>query len=108
MIFPEKLKKEYRERLLSLEGYSFDKSLFIDEFVISAMVDITAGTGYEVAVLISRKGQVLDACVGDKNSVAIEIEENRGRYTGSRLIHTHPSGNAKLSGMDISLLKNKN
>ncbi len=107
MNFPEKLKKEYRERLLSLEGHSFDKSLFVDEFVISAMVDITTATGYEVAVLISRKGQVLDACVGDKSSVGIEVEENRGRFTGSRLLHTHPSGNANLSGMDISLLKNK-
>ena len=107
MNFPDKLKKEYRERLLSLEGYSFDKSLFIDEFVISAMVDITEGTGYEVAVLISRKGQVLDACVGERHSVAVDVEENRGRYTGSRLIHTHPNGNVNLSGMDISLLKNK-
>lgn len=107
MNYPDKLKKEYRERLLALEGYSFDKSLFIDEFVISAMVDISSATGYEVAVLISRKGQVLDACVGEKSSVTIEVEENRGRFTGSRLIHTHPSGNPKLSAMDISMLKNK-
>lgn len=107
MNYPDKLKREYRERLLSLEGHSFDKSLFIDEFVISAMVDITVGTGYEVAVLISRKGQVLDVCVGEKSSVEIDVAEVRGRLSGSRLIHTHPNGNPHLSQMDISMLKNK-
>ncbi len=107
MNYPDKLKREYRERLLALEGYSFDKSLFVDEFVLSAMVDISTGTGYEVAVLLSRKGAVLDAVVGEKSSASMVIEGAEGRFTGSRLLHTHPSGEAKLSGMDISFLKNK-
>ena len=58
-------------------------------------------------MLISRKGQILDISCGDKNSAELYVEELGGRLTGSRVIHTHPSGSAKLSNMDLAFLKNK-
>ena len=107
MKFPEKLKKEIVDRLSTLIDETFDKSLFIDENILGEICQISGETGYEIALVVSRKGQILDVVCGDKNSAEIFIEENRGRLSGSRVIHTHPSGNPKLSNMDIALLKNK-
>lgn len=107
MKFPEKLKREVVEKLSSLGEFSFDKSLFIDESLLREICKITSDTGYEIALLISRKGQVLDVVCGDKNSAELYVEELRGRLSGSRVIHTHPSGSSKLSNMDIAFLKNK-
>lgn len=107
MIIPEKLKKEYKETISGFLDFTFDKSLFVDEKLLNDMCKITALTGYEIVVIINRKGQVVDVSVGDKNSAQINIENIDGRYQGLRLIHTHPSDNSTLSNMDLSLLKNK-
>lgn len=108
MKLPEKLKKEYREYLLNLEGYSFDKDLFIDTSLLSDISNITSKTGYEIALVINRKGQVLDVVMGDKSSASIEVPEfDRGKLSGIRIIHTHPNGNSALSDLDVAFLRNK-
>lgn len=107
MRIPEKLKKEYKEKAESFLERTFDKSLFIEEELLKEICSFTNATGYEVALLINRKGQVVDASIGDKNSAVLEVEELRGRYNGLRVIHTHPSENSNLSNMDISFLRNK-
>lgn len=108
MIFPDKLKKEIKEKLLNLEGFSFDKSLFIDDDLLREICNITSVTGYEVALLIDRKGNLIDVSVGDKSSASLQVEDGDGRrLNGFRVIHTHPNGNSELSNMDISFLKNK-
>ena len=106
MKFPEKLKKEIKLKVASLENYSFDKSLFIEEKLLNEICDITGETGYEVALIIDRKGNVMDIVVGEKSSAQLEIDGSENRLSGLRVIHTHPSGNSSLSSMDISLLKN--
>ena len=108
MVIPEKLKKEIKGRLSNLSEYSFDKSLFIEDKFLDEICAISSEINYEVAVLINRKGQVVDLSVGDKTSASMQVEGcDDGKYLGLRVIHTHPSGNSKLSNMDISFLKNK-
>lgn len=104
---PDKLKKEYRERLEALQSVSFDKTLFLDESILYEICDLTDKTGYEIALIIHRKGQIHDVVVGEKSSAELNVEEIPGRYAGVRVIHTHPNGICKLSNMDISFLKNK-
>ena len=107
MIIPEKLKKEYKERLVKLSEMSFDKSLFCDDEILSEMCDLTAKIGYEIAIVVNRKGVILDLVVGDKTSASLSIDSpERGAFAGVRVIHTHPSGNSRLSAFDISFLKN--
>ena len=78
MIFPEKLKKGLREKLLSLEDKSFDKSLFIDENILNTMCEVSDKSGYEVSLIIDRKGKIVDITCGDKNSATHSIEvENK-------------------------------
>ena len=108
MIFPEKLKKGLREKLLSLEDKSFDKSLFIDENILNTMCEVSDKSGYEVSLIIDRKGKIVDIACGDKNSATHSIEvENKLGYSGLRLIHTHPNASSNLSQMDLSFLRNK-
>ncbi len=107
MNLPEKLKKDIREKLTSLVGVTFDKSLFLDDAILKLICDVTGRTGYEVALLVSRKGEIVDVSVGDKTSADLSVESGGDRYSGYRAIHTHPSGNSALSNMDISFLKNK-
>lgn len=108
MIIPEKIKKEYRNKIEGFLSISFDKSLFIDEELLWNMCDISSKIGYEIALLIDRKGHVVDIAVGDKSSVSLSVEGTRSRLSGLRVIHTHPSGNSNLSNMDISFLRNNN
>lgn len=108
MNLPEKLKKEYRDYLSSLENYSFEKDLFIEDLILRNICDITAKTGYEIALVISRKGRIFDVVVGDKTSASISVsEEERGRLSGVRVIHTHPNGNSILSDLDVAFLRNQ-
>lgn len=106
MKFPEKLKKEIKLKIEELEKFSFDKCLFIEENLLKEICQISGETGYEVALVIDRKGNVVDVVVGEKSSADVSIEAGVNRLNGLRIIHTHPSGDASLSSMDLSLLKN--
>ncbi|MGN0960932.1 MAG: GTPase HflX [Christensenellales bacterium] len=108
MIIPDKIKKEYRLQLESFKDLNFDKSLFIDEKLLKDMCKLSYETKYEIALLIDRKGHIVEVSVGDKTSCSINIEKVEGRLCGFRIIHTHPSGNSTLSNMDLSCLKNNN
>ena len=73
------------------------------------MADVTDFINREVSVYLSRSGQVLAVAVGNDQSVELPpVEGRRGtsRLSGVRCVHTHPNGNPKLSGVDISALKN--
>ncbi len=107
-MFPDKLKKSIRESLTGLIAKNFDKSLFVDNDILNQMAKITGETGYEVSILVDRKGKILDVTCGDKSSASHEIDDYEGEgYCGLRLIHTHPNGNSNLSQMDLSFLRNK-
>lgn len=108
MIIPEKIKKEYKLRIEAMLDFSFDKSLFIDEYLLNEMCELSSLIGYEIALLIDRKGNVQDVIVGDKTSVSFVVEKTENRLSGLRIIHTHPGGSSALSNMDISFLKNNN
>ena len=62
----------------------------------------------EIAVYISRDGDVLDVIVGVTDSVPLmdlRLRRNSKRLSCVRCIHTHPGGSAKLSDVDIAALR---
>ena len=63
---PDKIKKELKLKLEDLEGKKFEKSLFIDEEILKTISFITGETGYEVALVIDRKGNILDVYIKTK------------------------------------------
>lgn len=107
MKIPEKLKKALRIELESLENVQFDKTLFIDEKILSTICKISEQSGYEVSLIIDRKGNIVDIVCGDKNSAThtLGVEKSKG-FCGLRLIHTHPNASSTLSQMDLAFLKN--
>ena len=108
MIIPDKIKKEIREKIESFLEISFDKSLFVDDDLLKEMCRISSEINYEIAIMIDRKGHVVDVSVGDKTSVGLSVEKTENRLSGYRVIHTHLNGSSNLSNMDISFLKNNN
>ena len=107
MFIDAKVKKEIREQLLENLNKAFSKDSFIDLDLLNLMTEITQKTGYEVAVLINRKGIVTDVYVGTKNSVQISTQEySKKGFNGLRVVHTHPNGNSTLSQLDNSMLLN--
>lgn len=62
----------------------------------------------EIAIIINRRGQIVNISVGEFDRVNIEkfknIRESRARLCGLRCIHTHPSGNCELSNADLTTL----
>lgn len=98
------IKKEYRLELLSFIGQTFDKDKVIDEGVFHSICRISYAIKSEIAILINRKGTVLDIEIGDDKSVTIPSMEKRDRLSGIRSIHTHPDASHFLSKEDISCL----
>lgn len=108
MKFDERVAKKYIDRLTSHLNKMYDKDDFIPLEVLADMSFVTEQTGFECAVVIGKKTQILDVCIGDKTSVGITVDREDKKQLGIRVIHTHPSGNCKLSDMDLSLLTNNN
>nr|WP_317429302.1 hypothetical protein [uncultured Mitsuokella sp.] len=72
------------------------------------MLEVTRLLGREVAVYLNRQGKVLQVSVGDTATVDLpEFKSRRAesRLTGIRCIHTHPSGDTRLSEPDRSSLR---
>ena len=72
------------------------------------MAKITSAINREINIFLDRKGTVLSVSVGDSNTVTLPDLSGRrgsGRLSGIRCIHTHPGGNPKLSGIDLSALR---
>ena len=71
------------------------------------MLAITHAIGREVAVYLTRNGHVLAVAVGDSSTVSLPEHGSRRTHmlSGIRCIHTHPSGDTKLSMPDLSSLR---
>ena len=62
----------------------------------------------EISVYISRDGSIVDVSVGDSAKVSMpsmRLVRNEDRLCGVRCIHTHPSGDGRLSGVDLGTLR---
>lgn len=62
----------------------------------------------EIAVYVSRDGDVLDVTVGVGDSVPLQdvrLRRNSKRLSFVRCIHTHPNGSPRLSDVDIAALR---
>lgn len=102
------IKSAMLDRLKSL--YDFKQGL--DEFAsFELLSDLCACSGEinrELSVYISRDGSIVDVSVGDSVKVSMpsmRLVRNEDRLCGVRCIHTHPSGDGRLSGVDLGTLR---
>lgn len=97
------------EKLQSLYNLRLDAGQLLTEELAVELASFTKGIDREISVFVSRSGQILSVSIGDNVSVELpSIEGRRGnnRLSGIRCIHTHPSGDSQLSGVDVAALKN--
>ena len=102
------IKSAMLDRLKSL--YDFKQGL--DEFasfeLLSELCACSGEINREISVYISRDGSIVDVSVGDSAKVSMpsmRLVRNEDRLCGVRCIHTHPSGDGRLSGADLGTLR---
>lgn len=102
------IKSAMLDRLNSL--YDFKQGL--DEFasfeLLSELCACSSEINREISVYISRDGSIVDVSVGDSAKVSMpsmRLVRNEDRLCGVRCIHTHPSGDGRLSGVDLGTLR---
>lgn len=86
----------------------YDKNLFVDPELLKIVCEVSSKLNREICVYLSRAGRVLAIAMGDAGTVELkEFSMRRGndRFSGVRVVHTHPNGNGRLSDMDLSALK---
>ena len=102
------IKSAMLDRLKSL--YDFKQGL--DEFasfeLLSELCACSGEINREISVYISRDGGIVDVSVGDSAKVSMpsmRLVRNEDRLCGVCCIHTHPSGDGRLSGVDLGTLR---
>lgn len=102
------IRKSFLTRIEELYEFAVPFGQVITFELAKKMIEITTDLNRELAVYINRRGQVTAVAVGDIATVVLpEIDGRRSsnRLSGIRCIHTHPSGDTELSGVDVASLK---
>ena len=101
-----------REAFLSEMEKWYDLEAAAGEYLppelAQAMAAATAVLRREIAVFLSRQGEVLDIRLGDAahvSSAPARVRRSQRGLNRIRLIHTHPNGNSALSEPDLSTLR---
>ena len=103
----KEVKLRDKQLLESFIGKKFNKDKIIDEELLDIIGDISRQYKVEVAVVVDRKGEVIDITIGDSVSACVPVEASDTRL-GLRVIHTHPFATSNLSNKDLLLLKKSN
>lgn len=101
----ESVKKSILNRLDAIYEMKIPKDMIFTEELVNLLNEVTLDLEREISVAIDRKGNIIGVAIGDSSTVDIPIiDVKEGKLSGVRVIHTHPNGNPKLSGLDISAL----
>ena len=94
--------------LSALYDCPFEWNEFAPRDLLTELARHSCALNREIAVYVSRDGDVLDVTVGVTDSVPLmdlRLRRNSRRLSCVRCIHTHPGGNARLSDVDIAALR---
>ena len=96
------------KELAALYDCPFEWNEFAPRGLLTELARHSCALNREIAVYVSRDGDVLDVTVGVIDSVPLldlRLRRNSRRLSCVRCIHTHPGGSARLSDVDIAALR---
>ena len=102
------IKQNTLDRIADIYELTCAPHEFISEELIEALCQFTRLIQREISIYISRDGRVVDVSIGDAQKVSMpgmRLVRNEDRLCGVRCIHTHPSGDGRLSGVDLGTLR---
>ena len=94
--------------LAALYDWPFEWNEFAPRELLIALARHSCALNREIAVYVSRDGDVLDVTVGDIDNVPLmdlRLRRNSRRLSCVRCIHTHPGGSPRLSDVDLAALR---
>ena len=94
-------------KLKALYLAELDSDTFITDELACTLAEASARLNRELALYISRSGEILDVVIGDNSTVSLpeyRLRRNANALSRVRVIHTHPSGTARLSELDLTAL----
>jgi len=103
------IKKDLLKKIESLAEIEIPRHQLISLELAQELAYYTGQIAREIAIFVDRKGRIRSISIGDSNTAPL-LQENlrRGdsRLTGIRCVHTHPSGDSRLSRIDLEALIN--
>lgn len=104
----EGVRRTLLEQMKALYDLELEADEFLPPVLSQALAAFTAAMNREVAVYITRDGEIVDVMIGTHQDVELRdyrLRRNSSRLSCVRCIHTHPSAAGFLSDVDISALR---
>lgn len=96
------------QALGQLYQYEVDEDAFLPHELMQVLAQFTAVMNREIAIYITRDGEIVDVSIGTDRDVELRdyrLRRNTQRLSCIRCVHTHPNGDGTLSDVDISALR---
>ncbi len=104
----EGIRQSALRQLQTLYEYPFEADEFAPAELVRILARFSAAINREIALYVSRGGDVLDIMIGGQNQVSLpsmRLRRSEKRLSMVRILHTHPRAGAELSDVDITALR---
>ena len=94
--------------MAGLYDYEMDPADFLPRELMRTLARYTGMINREIALYLTRDGEVVDVSVGTDSNVELRdwrLRRNENRLSCVRCVHTHPNGDGRLSDVDLSALR---
>ena len=103
----EGIRKSVLDELTSLYDVQLEPGVFMPQELLNGLCGYSASLNREIAVYITRFGEIADVFIGRNDSIDLpdlRLRRSERRLSMIRCIHTHPNGWGELSDVDVSAL----
>ncbi|MEG2315341.1 MAG: GTPase HflX [Clostridia bacterium] len=101
------IKKTVLDELCTLYDMQLEQEAFMPQDLLQSLCGYSASFNREVALYLTRDGEVADIFIGRADSIDLpdlRLRRSERRLSMIRCVHTHPSANGELSDVDVSAL----
>ena len=103
----EGIRKSVLDELTTLYDVQLEPGQFMPQDLLQSLCGYSASMNREIAVYITRYGEIADVFIGRADSIDLpDLRLRRGerRLSMVRCVHTHPRATGELSDVDVSAL----